>query len=175
MNMESNVWKKAIDGIEEVENINEKLPSEIVKEYCDQLEDVTDGRVMAKIGQYSHSIKDMTKEGVFSIFPNSKTYVTGEENPQDYLGIVDEESRFTYEIYITGSKTKNYKYRFCFIEFGIPAYPTDVIIDSDIADELQISTTYNIKNSDEFKNIFVKILNSNKITEVIKSLMAVNS
>ena len=176
--MESeNVWKKVITELKDVEILREKLPSEVIKEYCDKLEDVTDGNVLAKIGQYSHTIKQMTADNrPFQKFINEKITVKKNVTPQDYLGVIDDENRFTYEVYITGSKTKNYKYRFCFIEFGVPAYPVEIIIDDDIVDELGLQTTkLSINSVEELKTLFIKILNSNKITEVIKSLMAVNA
>lgn len=161
--MEENVWKIKFNAT------MEETPSSIANKYCKQLYEMTDKKVMAKVEPVDMRFKDMSKIYTFTW---SKNYF--EDDIQAFLGETGEESKFTFELYITGAKTKSYKYRFCFIEYGIPAYPVSIALDKEIASELLLPEVCDCNNSDEFKRVFVKIINTNKLKNVIEGVMSVN-
>lgn len=161
------VWKK------EFKNSEKNLPNKMAKEFCNQLYDATNKKVMAKVEKYKTTIKDMSPKSSFDMIGSISPFFNS-TTEQTFLGEVEGKSVFTYELYITGDKTPNYKYRFCFIEYGISGYPVKIAIDSEISKELEISNIISCSNEKEYKDVLIKILNSNKLTDVIESLMSIN-
>ncbi len=165
--MEDEIWKRKF------KNERKKMPNQIAIEFCNKLYNKTNKTVIAKVSTFNVSFKDMTSSS--PIFNAIKpTVLFDMSTVQDFLGAVDGNNKFTYEMYITGSKTKNYKYRFCFIEYGIEAYPLKIAMDSDIAKELEKSTIVECENEQDYKKLLIDILNSKKLTDVIEGLMAIN-
>ena len=163
----NNVWKK------NYEELGKKLPNEIATEYCNQLYEITNKRVMAKVDIYNVNFDDMnTTTTVFDSIKSNVLFNMG--NVQDFLGETDGNDKFTYELFITGATTSKYKYRFCFIEYGITMYPLKIAMDRDIAVELEKSEIVECKNQKEYSEQLISILNSQKLTSVIEGLMAVN-
>lgn len=66
-------------------------------------------------------------------------------------------------MYLTGVNTKKYKYRFCFIEYGITGYPLKMAIDTYIANELEKSSVVKCVNEKEYKKLLKEILNSKNL------------
>ncbi len=148
-----------------------KFPKDIAMEYCNQLYGLTDKMVIAKVERYDKNIEDMDFTlPILDITPLIKT-----SKVEEQLGEISGEDKFTYELYLTGKNTPKYKYRFCFIENGIYPYPVKIAMDIGIAKELECETKINCKNEEAYKEILIKILNSNKMKDVIEGLMTVNS
>ena len=151
-----------------------EFPSDIAIEYCNQLYELTNKLVIAKVEKYEKNIEDMNMispianlAGMNSLLKTTKV--------EEYLGEISGSDKFTYELYLTGNHTPKYKYRFCFIENGVYPYPVKVIVDSDIAKELEIETRITCENEVIYKETLIKILNSKKMNEVIEGLMTINS
>lgn len=162
------IWKK------QFKNKEVKFPNEIAIEYCNQLYELTNKLVIAKVEKYDKNIDDMNTSSplmsIASVSPLLRTTKT-----EQYLGEVSENDKFTYEMFLTGSNTTNYKYRFCFIENSVYPYPVKIVLDTDIASELEIDTRVNCNNEEEYIETLSLILNSKKMTEVIEGLMTINS
>ena len=166
--MNNNVWKK------DFKKSNVKFPNEIAIEFCNQLYNITEKKVMAKVEKYKDSFYDMNRTApIISLASASNFLKSGKID--DYLGELSGSGSFTYELYLTGIKTTEYKYRFCFIENGVCPYPVEIAIDSDIAKELNCEKIIECKNEEEYKGILILVLNSKKMEEVIEGLMAINS
>lgn len=163
-----NVWKNNF------KNKEVKFPNEIAIEYCNPLYELTSKLVIAKVEKYEKNIEEMTRVSPIIAIPTSNLLLKS-TNAEDYLGEISGSGKFTYELYLTGSNTPKYKYRFCFIENGVYPYPVRIIVDNDIAKELEIDTRVVCDNENEYKNIMIKILNSKKMNEVIEGLMTINS
>ena len=163
-----NVWKN------QFENKDVTYPNEIAIDYCNQLYELTNKLVIAKVEKYDKNIEDMnTVSPLMSIAIANPLLRT--KNVEQYLGEVSESDKFTYEMYLTGSNTPNYKYRFCFIENGVYPYPVKIIVDNDIAKELVIDTRITCDTEETYKQTITIILNSAKMKEVIEGLMTINS
>lgn len=147
-----------------------QFPSDIAVEYCNQLYDMTDKLVIAKVEKYDKSIEEMNFTlPILNINPLVKI-----SKVEEHLGEVSGDDKFTYELYLTGKNTPKYKYRFCFIENGIYPYPVKIAMDTDIAKELEYETKISCENEETYKEILIKILKSNKMKEVIEGLMTIN-
>lgn len=162
------IWKN------QFKNKEVKFPNEIAMEYCNQLYELTNKLVIAKVEKYDKNIDDMNSYSplmsIASVNPLLKTTKT-----EQYLGEVSGSDKFTYEMFLTGSNTPNYKYRFCFVENGVYPYPVKIVLDTDIASELEIDTRINCNNEEEYIETLSLILNSKKMTEVVEGLMTINS
>lgn len=157
------VWKGNFEILKVI------YPKDIAIEYCNQLYELTNKLVIAKVEKYRQSIADMNSVGsintTFSLISNKV---------EKHLGAVSKNSKFTYELYITGINTPRYKYRFCFIENDIYPYPVSIIIDADIAKELGCDTKIICKDEKKYKEVLINILNTNRLREVINGLMTIN-
>lgn len=150
---------------------SEEFPNEIAIEYCNQLYELTNKLVMAKVEKYDKNIENMEDNMVMNLSNFSPLL---RKTTEQYLGEISENNKFTYEMFLTGINTPNYKYRFCFIENGVKPYPVRVVLDTDIANELEFETKINCNNRGEYIELLLLILNSKKMTEVIEGLMAIN-
>lgn len=163
--MNNEVWKSNFKRTEI------KFPNSIATDYCNMLYDLTEHKVIAKVEKYKENIFNMNSAYNIDLmnldFFNNKRI-------ENNLGEVSKSQKFTYELYLTGTNTKEYKYRFAFIENGVYPYPVTLAIDLDIAKELQSEKIIECKSEDEYKSVLIQILNSNKMTEVIEGLMAIN-
>lgn len=161
------VWNKKF------ENRDVNFPNEIAKSYCDQLYEVTNKLVIAKVEKYSATLDSLDLSSALADLATSSLFKGSKA--EELLGEVSGDDKFTYELYITGINTPNYKYRFCFIENGIYPYPVKIIMDTDIATELNEKTRIKCDNEEEFKAYLIKILKSKKLYDVISGLMTINS
>jgi len=146
--MISNLWNfTADDGI-----LGDLTPpTEIVDAQCKYLEEITNGKILAKISPYRGHDE----------YPTLK-------------------NMFEFEFFVTSTYTPNYKYSVMFMRHEIEYYPLTLDIDSDIVVEAGISEAdYRnnivfpqtiVKNEDEFIFVLSQIINSRKMKKVINSL-----
>lgn len=137
-------------------------PIKIVKSILDQVEEITNGIVLAKINRYSKNIKEMS-----SMF-NINTIDLGDV--QKKLGDIGDSGKITYELYITSSVLEKYKYRFAFIEFDLSGYPMEYVIDDDIANEIKIDDHAMINDDNNLERLIYTVINSDKMVDVIRKL-----
>ena len=165
--MDRDIWKSTFKSKEG------KLPNEIAKEICDELYDLTNNLVLAKVEKYDKTINSMNKNNSIISAVAMSTLVKS-TTVQDYLGEIEGSGLFTFEIYLTGINTPEYKYRICFMENGAFPYPVDMAIDADIAEELNCEPIIRCNNEEEFINIIKLIVNSKKVKDVVEGLMTIN-
>lgn len=93
---------------------------------------------------------------------------------QDKLGAIGE-INFKYELYLSASQIENYKYRVLFAGFGIQGYPVKVVVEQEIADELNgeedSGYIYTAESKDDFERLLISILNSKTIQKIIQNLI----
>lgn len=147
---------------EDNNDINENNPIKIIKDILNQVEEITNGTVLAKMNRYSKNIKEMSS--VFNI------EVIDWGDVQRKLGDVGDSGKITYELYITSSILEKYKYRFAFIEFELSGYPVEYVIDDDIANEIKIDDHAMIKDGKDLKKFIYAVINSDKMADVVRKL-----
>lgn len=167
----SQTWKN------DFQEINSEYPNKIVLEYFKELYEITDKKIIAKLEIFEQNISDMNKPpAIFNSIMNITNIYDKGSSIQEKLGEVGEYNKFTYEMYITGNKITNYKFRFAFLEYGIVPYPVKIAVDIGIATELGYEKTIiECNNEEEFRKILESIFNSNRLTEIIKGLIVVNT
>lgn len=151
-----------------------EYPEKIARKFCNVLGKKTNDNVFIKVVKYNKSISSMDM-GIANSVSAANTIFTKLNNVQGYLGESDYNSTYTYELYLGSSKNKDYKYRFCFIEYGINGFPVDIAMDQNISSELNLKNyIVRCNNKEEFENLLISILNSNCIVEVIQKLINIS-
>lgn len=149
-------------------------PYDIVKKQCELLARQTNGKIVARIANYTGPTKNYTKPNVLKSI--SSMYAEKEISIQDDLGEISLGSDFTFEFFITSTNTPNYKYRVMFLQHGIAFYPVYIVLDESIADELELDIdcdSIKCDSDDDFKQILKKILNSKSVVTVINGLLTI--
>lgn len=148
---------------------------DILSEQCDAINKMTDGIIIGRISKYDGPI-DSYSIAYTSVLAEaiSKNIMAESFNVQDQLGEIPRQSYFTYEFFITSRDTPDYKYRVLFLQYGLGMYPVKVVLDDDIAKEIAINETEIIENPENFLDYITKILNSDKVTSVIISLLNIH-
>lgn len=119
-------------------------PDEIVSIQCAYLTEATNGKIIAKISQFRYH----TEPG---------------------------DDEFHFEFYLTSKLMPNYKFSIMRISHKIPYYPLTIACDDDIIEEIEDNKYRILTCNDEkhFISVLSKIINSNKINNVINSLYSI--
>ncbi len=151
-------------------------PDVVMREVCDELSEVTKGFVTGNVSEYEGQIEsyDMISE-IASI--SAGIAATTKKDIQEQLGAIGERD-FKYELYLTVSQVKDYKYRILFVKYPIGGYPVKVVVEQGIADELNneegLGYVYTVETKEEFERFLVKIFNSKILQKVIQNLITVS-
>lgn len=90
---------------------------------------------------------------------------------QSKLGEETAESKFVYELYLTSQSMPKYKYRICFIYYGVLLYPVGISLEKEIANELGVpNAEFTVDTQDDFEEYLRRILGSKKVTLLIQNL-----
>jgi len=146
-------------------------PKEIIEAQCDYLKQKTDGNILAKVSDYIGPISSYTKVNIFQVLGNN--FSNREVDIQEDLGDIGE-STFTYDFYITSPFTPNYKYRVMFLQHLITIFPTLIVLDEAIAEELSGNQDVICNSQEDFENKLKHILNSKKLESIINALLAIS-
>lgn len=152
---------------------NSITPDIVMKDICNELEKVTNGFVTANVCEYEGKIESYDTLGAMAALATT-LQATMRVDIQDKLGAIGE-ANFKYELYLSASQIENYKYRVLFIGYGIAGYPVKVVVEQDIADELNNRENsgyiYTVESKDEFEKLLISILNSKTMQKVIQNLI----
>lgn len=143
----------------------EDTPQKILEEQCEYLSQQTNDMVTAKLTDYDGPISDY-KRGLSLNF-------TKEEEVSIQKDLGDIADKFTFEFYITSPYALNYKYRVMFMQYGIPFYPIQIVLDEEIAHELGVPEKNTCESENEFEKTLEQILNSRKIEKIVNSLYSI--
>jgi len=153
-----NLWKL---NFNEIEPITTK-PEVIVEQQCNFLEQLTEGRVTAKVIPYEQLILPRY----------SKKGQDIEATSSDKLGDIGTipKMRFYFEFYLTSPSTPKYKFRIMFFDYAKGQYPVELKIDADIATDIREKDYIKCVSENDFIMVLARILNSNKVKNVINAL-----
>lgn len=149
------------------------MPDIVMSDICNEMEKITHGFVYANVREYEGKIESYDTMGAMAALASSLQN-TLHVDIQDKLGTI-EETNFKYELYLTASQIENYKYRVLFVGYGIAGYPVKVVLEQDIADELNKEENsgyiYTLGSKDEFEKLLVSIFNSRTIQKIVQNLI----
>ena len=95
---------------------------------------------------------------------------------QNELGVVAGDESKKYEFYLSGAKLKNYKFRIMLIEHGLGGYPVRIVLEQNIANELDNKDnsgtyTYYFESFDKFKDFVDRVMNTKFLHQLIQSII----
>ena len=179
-------------------NLNEKLqfdnfdltpPTDFLDNIIDQIKIQTNGNIIGKYLNYKGEIKKNKKTifkpqsyGLATIAslcsPSKFEDEVVSVNIQNDLGILNKEV-FKYELFLTTPYYEQYKFRICFLQNTIATYPVKVVLEQNIADEVNkkgINSNYIFycNTPTEFENLMLDIFNSKRIKEVMQEIININ-
>lgn len=186
----SSLWKGKFFENSDSEN-TVRNPKDLVQEQCQELSYQTDGRIIARITEYDGAVESYTSNGLLETTRRLQEVTAGVRfEVQSVLGDVSEENRIAYEFYVTSKRTPKYKFRAFLMYHNVFIYPVTFVIEEGIASEIfganenesdgeneeSGSNNYIVSVEDEqhFLALFSQIINSNRLTEVIKNLIRLN-
>ena len=174
-----NMWDLRLSSIPAIDP-----PEGIVEEQCDYLEETTAGRVLARVTAYSGPTSDYfytkyTYTDLINVISrigssspeDKKVKVNIQEDLSDINNIPN--MYFAFEFFLTSPSTPNYKYRIMFFTYTAGQYPVGIVLDNDIANEISEKQDIKCNSEDEFKDAVKRIINSNKVRNVIDTLNAI--
>ncbi len=160
-----NLWKKKFSPIDV------EAPNKVLNQQGEYLNDATDGLIIAKATEYDGDIHSRTILGISSL---AITNISDRKfNVQDELGDI-QENKFKFEFYIASPKAPDYKYRVMFFEYNISLYPVNIVLDEEIANEINAEEEISCETIDDFKVLLTSVLNSSKIEKVINALLSIS-
>lgn len=157
--------------------VNAVMPDVVMSDICNEVNKITKGFVAANVRKYDGKIESYDTIGAMAALAAS-LQTSMRINIQDKLGAIEETS-FKYEMYLTATQIENYKYRVLFIGYGIAGYPAKVVLEQDIADELNNKEDsgyiYTVDSKAELEELLVSIFNSKTIQKIIQNLITASN
>ena len=157
--------------------VNSVMPDIVMSDICNELEKITKGFVVANVREYDGKIESYDTIGAMAALAAS-LQTSMRVDIQDKLGVIDETS-FKYEMYLTASQIENYKYRILFIGYGITGYPAKIVLEQDIADELNNKEDsgyiYTVNSKTELEELLGSIFNSKTMQKIIQNLITASN
>lgn len=153
--------------------VDSVMPDIVMSDICNELEKITKGFVVANVREYDGKIESYDTMGAMAALAAS-LQTSMRIDIQDKLGVIEETS-FKYEMYLTANQIENYKYRVMFVGYGIAGYPVKVVLEQDIADELNNKEDYTIDSKTEFEELLVSVFNSKTMQKIIQNLITASN
>lgn len=157
--------------------VDSVMPDIVMSNICNELEKITKGFVVANVREYDGKIESYDTMGAMAALAAS-LQTSMRVDIQDKLGVIEETS-FKYEMYLTANQIENYKYRVMFVGYGIAGYPVKVVLEQDIADELNNKEDsgyiYTIDSKAEFEELLVSVFNSKTMQKIIQNLITASN
>lgn len=155
-------------------NSTYRTPKDIIEEQCKFLKEMTDDYVIGKVNDYSGQIQNYTEPGLAdSALVISQAFSGKTVDIQSKLGELSD-GTFTYDFFLSSKYTPNYVYRIMFLRHGITPYPVTLVLDEEVATQINYFSEITCNSEKEFEEILSKTLNSKKCSTVIQNLYLLN-
>lgn len=151
-------------------------PNEVIRYIIDELEEETNTIICGKILRYNGQIVSYTDRGILS----TKLDLGIGERHVDIQTKLGEQGDINnkFEFYLYTPLHKHYKYRICYLEYGISNYPVKLVLEQSIADDvfMEKNANYIITRSDRtaLEELIINILNSKRVIKVMQELIRIN-
>jgi hypothetical protein len=146
----------------------EKKPEEIVKKQFDYIYSETNGIVIGRVEKFNKSFSEMNRLPMYDVVQAMNEFSTPQIQKQ--LGETKDAGTITYEVYLTAKEIPQYKYRFMFIQHGVAPYPSDIVIENTIAQEIGYESDMACDNEENFCELLKKILSSERVMTIVSQL-----
>ncbi len=174
------LWKRTFEDI----NDASQTPKEIVQYQCEALAELTQGKVIARISEFDKPRERFMPPSLLhsAIIRRPADWRKEEwqkkdwQNPQSVLGESEDAGEFGYEFYFTSRKTPQYKFRVFLMYHDLILYPVTLFLENGICQEIRHNVPDLIwaEDEQEFTALLAEILNSDRVTQIVESLMKLN-
>ncbi len=161
------------------ENIDLTAPNIVIENIASQIKEQTNNTIIGSIETYDGIVIPSynTPRNILTSL-NSALYSENESlKIQRSLGKNGDETN-KYEFYLSTPIFKQYKYRICFIQYGIANYPVNVVLEQSVADEIKKSVNsdyiYKCNNRTELENLIINVINTKQVINVMQELIYVH-
>ena len=151
-------------------------PVKVIKEITEQIEVQTRGIVKGTIEPYDDMIFSHRKPGFAEKLAISTAAMQGiDVDIQEKLG-KEGEMPHRFEFYLSTPVFSKYRYRVCFFQFGLGYYPTTIVVERSIAEEINYGNEYifNCNNPDELRQLFEALISTSKSIQVMQELINIH-
>lgn len=166
------------------DDIDLTAPNIVVKELASQIAQETNGIIIGAVEKYDGPVESYTTTASSSpstILGLSAILSPTEKNIdvdiQTDLGKIGDKS-FKYEFYLSTPSFEQYKYRACFLQYGIANYPVKVVLEKSITDSINIKPNSNCiivcNNRTELEELIKKIIFSKRIIGIMQELIHIH-
>ncbi len=150
-------------------------PLTVVKNLCDELSQISNGRVIARVTEYEGRYRSTQAFKYSPMILGSLSEFDVQSVMGDKAIDDDHSNEFVYELFLTSKNTPKYKYRVFIMYYSIGMYPVGLTIQEDIAKEINIdSEGTNFNNETEFTEALQQILGSSTVGNILNNLAALN-
>ena len=163
------------EGKIDFSDIDLTSPKVVVETLIKDLVEATNGIVVGEIKEYSGPIHSYTDSGISAIkvaLGNASRYV----DIQEKLGEISGESE-RYEFYLKTPLYEHYKFRVCFINFGVGNYPVEIVLEQGIVDDIYGEDEDYIlmcNTKTEFEDLIMNILNSERVINIMQEFVRIH-
>lgn len=179
----------------EFDNVDITPPNVVANELAEQIKKETNGIIKGTVTSYSKGVFSYRgtglRVGVSDLIPSLtglptplvglhaslESIAEKKANPQNELGKIGEKTQ-EYEFYLTTPSFEQYKYRICFLQFGIANYPVSVVLEQSIADSINERSDSNYiiscKNRKEFEDLMCRVILSKRVLGVMQELINID-
>ena len=118
------------------DNVDLTAPNIVIENIVSQIKDATNEIITGNVEPYKGLIFSNNNTHVVASIQAALAANSGSVDIQEKLGKQGEEDN-KYEVYLTTPVFNQYKYRICFIQYGVANYPVTVVLQRSIAIELK--------------------------------------
>lgn len=163
------------------DDIDLTAPDIVTKELALQIAQETNGIITGNVEKYDGPVVSyMASAGLSALSGLQTAFGTAEKkiDIQESLGKLGETSN-KYEFYLSTPAFKQYQYRICFLQYGVANYPTKVVLEQSVADEvnqhgINSNYIYTCNNRKELEDLIVKVIFSKRIIGIMQELIHIH-
>jgi hypothetical protein len=163
------------DGKIDFNDVDLTSPKIVVETLIKDLSEATNNIVEGKIEEYNGPIHSYTDNGINAI-KVALGNVSRHVNIQEKLGEISN-SNEKYEFYLKTPLYEHYKFRVCFIKYGVGNYPVEVVLEQGIVNDMygyDEDYVLECNNKSEFEELIINILNSDRIIKIMQELVRIH-
>lgn len=169
--------KLGVGGKLDFSNIDLTAPDIVVGEIAAQISDETNGIVHGVVEPYDGRVYSYTsRSGVLSV-AEALGQSEKKVDIQTTLGKRGEEVN-KFEFFLNTPSYEQYKYRVCYLKYGLGNYPVDVILEQSIAKDINTDSSssyiYKCNTREELEDLIVRIVCSDRVIGVMQELIRIN-
>lgn len=146
----------------------ENKPEDILKSQFELLQKQTEGTVIGGVERFDKTVEEQSLTTSFAFETRQIMMIP---QAQNYLGETKDVSGLTFEVYLTAPKIPNYKYRFMIIQHGVSPYPTKIVLEKAIAEQVgKVTAVFECDSEEKFIGILKLVLTSDRVMTIVSRL-----